>query len=118
LTRLQGRMGNKVQRWLRGEIGALSIEENNAESPEPYRRSPLMRRDDASTANSMDLDQDEMGVEDTPSQKESFSIMEVDENERDEGISVVTDLKSSRYGITYTESGMTGISFDYSAFFR
>jgi hypothetical protein len=118
LTRLQERMGNKVQRWLRGEIGALSIEENNAESPETYRRIPLMRSDDASTANSMDLNQDEMGVEDTPSQKESFSIMEVDENERDEGISVVTDLKSSRYGITYTESGMTGISFDYSAFFR
>ena len=118
LTRLQERMGNKVQRWLRGEIGALSIEENNAESPETYRRIPLMRSDDASTANSMDLNQDEMGVEDTPSQKESFSILEVDENERDEGISVVTDLKSSRYGITYTDSGMTGISFDYSAFFR
>jgi hypothetical protein len=73
---------------------------------------------DASTANDMDLDQDEMIGKDAPDHQESFSVMEVDESEPDEGLSVVTDLRSSRYGITYTESGITGISFNYSALFH
>jgi hypothetical protein len=47
-------MGNKVQEWLRGDIGVLSTEENNPESLESYRRSPLALMDvDASTANDM-----------------------------------------------------------------
>ena len=122
LTRLLGRMGNKVQEWLRGDIGVLSIEENNPEFLESYRRSPLALMDvDASTANDMDLDQDEIIGEDSPGHQESFSVMGVDESEPDDGHSVVTDFRSSRYGITYTEnteSGMTGISFNYSALFH
>jgi hypothetical protein len=122
LTRLLGRMGNKVQEWLRGDIGILSTEENNPESLESYRRSPLSLMDvDASTANDMDLNQDQMIGEDALGHQGSFSVIEVDESEPDEGHSVVTDLRSSRYGITYTEnteSGMTGISFNYSALFH
>jgi hypothetical protein len=122
LTRLLGRMGNKVQEWLRDEIGALSTEENNPEPLESYWRSPLLLMDvDASAANDMDLDQDEMIGEDATGHQEYFSVMGVDEREPDEDHSVVTDLRSSRYGITYTEnteSGMTGISFNYSALFH
>ena len=111
LTRLLGRMSNKVQEWLRSGIDALSTEENNLESLESYRRSPLsLMGVNASSANVMDLDQDEMIGEDAPSYQESFSVMEVNEGEPDEGLSVVTDLRSSRYRITYTENTESGMA--------
>lgn len=54
---------------------------------------------------------------DEPELQEAFSVMEVDDEEMDECVSVATDLRSSKYGVTYTESTMSGISFNYTALF-
>ncbi|KAH8763489.1 hypothetical protein F5882DRAFT_467335 [Hyaloscypha sp. PMI_1271] len=47
----------------------------------------------------------------------TFSVSEINHEETDECQSTVTDLRSSKYGFTYTESAMSGISFNYTALF-
>lgn len=55
---------------------------------------------------------------DRPDNQGSCPLMQVDE-EMDECQSMVTDLRSSRFGLTYTEnvSEMSGVSFNYEAIF-
>jgi hypothetical protein len=54
---------------------------------------------------------------DEPDRQGALSIMEVDDEEMDECLSITTDLRSSKYGFTYTESEMSGISYNYTALF-
>jgi hypothetical protein len=120
---------NKVQGWLGLEVPSLEdpnssllgrsdIRPENQEpdmegTPSVMETSP----DEEENLGVMEVQTSVMMSLDEPDRQGALSIMEVDDEEMDECLSITTDLRSSKYGFTYTESEMSGISYNYTALF-
>lgn len=121
---------NKVREWLGLEVASLEVPNSSLPGRSEIRRSDNQESVMEGTPSVMETSVDEeenldmMKVQtsvmmslDEQDRQGALSVMEVDDEEMDECPSITTDLRSSKYGITYTESEMSGISYNYTALF-
>jgi hypothetical protein len=120
---------NKVQGWLGLEVPSLEVPNSSLlgrsdirpENQEPdMEGTPSVMEtspDEEENLGVMEVQTSVMMSLDEPDRQGALSIMEVDDEEMDECLSITTDLRSSKYGFTYTDSELSGISYNYTALF-
>lgn len=121
---------HKVQNWLGLKVLCLEVLDSSEPEISGGTHLDLEELDMQDYPDDVDIDSDHvdhldmLDVQssiinpDRPDNQGSCPLMQVDE-EMDECQSMVTDLRSSRFGLTYTEnvSEMSGVSFNYEAIF-